>query len=138
MTIQRISSLPNGNNLELYFSELDEGHSRGMCPMCDSNVEGYKGYIAIVRERNHALSPPYQVVWSTNYGHDTCMIKYYDATLARKRDEVDNETDNNVHYIVGTQRQMIEYIHAHPEQYVIVNHDYSRPKHERYWFGLTK
>lgn len=106
------------------------GMRRGTCPGCGNGMEGYVGDSAAMVELNadgeHVI--PRRYVGSTNWGHEPCVTRTWNALI----EQLDSDVDVELPWTASTQREMILFIQENGA--IEATYDKARPAASRYHF----
>ena len=110
---------------------------QGTCPGCKQQTEGYRGACAAIRYRDEFGDVQVRSGVTTSYGHFECVrdlfVKLMTDEIATHH--IPNTVESlTVHF--GRQRDMIDFIQAHPGQIVRCNHNPKAPRAMRYYWSL--
>lgn len=130
-TIIASYTLPSGNYLEIYEPESSgvEPMRRGTCPGCGEQLNGFAGRYGTIREVDRATKLVVSgSAYATSYGHLDCVRQLF------TRHTVSNE----LRWVSGTQRQMIEFVQAYEGGIVLVRKVPGRPAAQRYDYRIQE
>lgn len=127
--------LTNGHLVEVYepTSSGVESMMRGVCPGCGESTASFTGRYGCIRELDGQRRLVTSGEFTTSYGHLTCVEELY-RKIASQVTQLRPECT----WWHGRQRDVLEAIHAHPNEIIEVMFVPGRGRTERYDYRPKK